>query len=61
VVDVDGGELAALDLVQHGLAGDAERLRGVGERQPAVGRLFADAGAELVGEPDLPGLPSFWG
>jgi hypothetical protein len=25
---LDGGEFAALDLVQHGLAGDAERLGG---------------------------------
>ena len=50
-MDVDGGELAALDHVQHGLAGDVRRLGGVGE----VGCVLADAGAELVGEPDLPG------
>ncbi len=54
VVDVDGGEVAALDLVQHGLAGDAERLGGVGKRQPPVGCVLADAGAELGREPDLP-------
>ena len=33
----DGAQLAALDLVQYGLAGDAERLGGVAERDPAVG------------------------
>ena len=42
-MDVDGGEFAALDLVQHGLAGDAERLGGLVERQPAVGGMLADA------------------
>ena len=36
-------QLAALDLVQHGLAGDAERLGGLGERQPAVGRVRSNA------------------
>jgi hypothetical protein len=54
-VDVDGGQFTALDLVQHGLSGDAERLGGRGERQPAVGRVLANALAELVGEPDPPG------
>ena len=38
-VDVDSGELAALDLVQHGLAGDAERRGGLVEVDPAVGDL----------------------
>jgi len=33
----DGAQLAALDLLQYGLAGDAERLGGVGEGNPAVG------------------------
>ena len=44
---VDGGELAALDLVQHGLAGDAEHFGGLIEGQKAVGdvRLDAVAGA----------------
>jgi hypothetical protein len=36
-VDVDGLELAAVDLVQHGLAGDPESVSGLVPRQPAVG------------------------
>ena len=52
---VDGGELAALDLVQHGLAGEPERGGGVGERQPPFGGVLADAGAQLGGDVDLPG------
>jgi hypothetical protein len=52
-----GGELAAFDLVQHSLAGDAERLGGPGERQPALGGPLADAVAEVACEPDLPGRP----
>ena len=47
--DLDGGEFAALDLVQDGLAGDAERLGGLVERQPAVGDVGHEAGAGLVG------------
>ena len=35
--EVDGVEFAALDLVQHGLAGDAEAGGGLAEGQPAVG------------------------
>ena len=37
--EVDGVEFAALDLVQHGLAGDAEAGGGLAEGQPAVGGL----------------------
>jgi retron-type reverse transcriptase len=33
----DGPELAVLDFLQYGLAGDAERLAGIAERDPAVG------------------------
>jgi len=36
-VDVDGIQFAALDLVQHGLSGDAEGFGGVVESQPALG------------------------
>ena len=36
-VDQDGGELAAVDLVQHGLAGDAECGCGLVQGQPAGG------------------------
>src|SRR3954447_21726482 len=53
--DVDGVELAALDLVQHGLAGAAEHPGGVLERQ-VVGRNVGDeARADVVGETDAPG------
>ena len=37
--DFDGASLAALDLMQHGLAGDAEALCGLGERNEAVGHV----------------------
>lgn len=48
--DVDRFEFAALDLVQHGLAGAAERAGGVGEREIAVGDVGHEASADLVGE-----------
>src|SRR6266567_3384500 len=53
--EVDGGEFAALDLVQHGLAGDAEAGGGLAEGQPAVGGLGPDPVAELLVDADLPG------
>ena len=53
--DVDGGELAALDLVQHGLPGDAEDFGGLVQRQPAVGDVGADLAAQRLGDADLPG------
>ena len=53
--EVDGGELAALDFVQHGLAGDAEAGGGLAEGQPAVGGLGPDPVAELLVDADLPG------
>jgi DDE_Tnp_1-associated/Transposase DDE domain len=53
--EVDGVELAALDLVQHGLAGDAEVAGGLAEGQPAVGCLGPDPVAELLVDADLPG------
>ena len=39
-------EFAALDLMQHGLAGAAERAGGVGEREIAVGDVGHEAGAD---------------
>ena len=36
-VDVDGLQFAALDLVQHGLSGDAEGFGGLVEAEPALG------------------------
>ena len=53
--EVDGVEFAALDLVQHGLAGDAEAGGGLAEGQPAVGGLGPDPVAELLVDADLPG------
>ena len=53
--EVDGVELAALDLVQHGLAGDAEAGGGLAEGQPAVGCLGPDPVAEFLVDADLPG------
>jgi len=53
--EVDGVELAALDLVQYGLAGDAEVAGGLAKGQPAVGCLGPDAVAELLVDADLPG------
>jgi hypothetical protein len=55
--EVDGVELAALDLVQHGLAGDAEVAGGVAEEKPTVGCLGPDAVAGLLVDADLPGAP----
>src|SRR6266542_3965976 len=53
--DLDRSPLAALDLVQHGLAGEAEQLGGLGERQVARGHVGHEAPAHLVREPDPPG------
>ncbi len=53
--EVDGVEFAALDLVQHGLAGDAEVGGGLAEGQPAVGGPGPEAVAELLVDADLPG------
>src|SRR5208283_4331080 len=53
--DVDRVELAALDLVQHGLPGDAEDFGGLVQRQPAVGDVGSDLAAQGLGDADLPG------
>ncbi len=44
-----------MDLVQHGLAGDAEVGGGLAEGQPPVGGLGPEAVAELLVDADLPG------
>src|SRR5271165_4575116 len=51
----DGVQLAALDLLQYGLAGDAEGAAGVVQGEPAVGCAVGEHAAELVGEADAPG------
>ena len=55
VADVDGLQLAALDTLQHGLAGDAERDGRFEHRQPAFGCLLDEPGAQIVGDADAPG------
>src|SRR6266702_4439351 len=51
----DGAELAALDLLQYGLAGDAERAAGVVQGEPAVGGVVGEHAAQLAGEAHAPG------
>lgn len=53
--DLDGVELAALDLVQNGLAGASELLGGLVQRHVFVGNVGHEPGADLVGEADAPG------
>ena len=48
-VDVNGLQFAALDLVQHGLSGNAECRGGLVEARPAVGNLGADPITEGFG------------
>src|SRR3954453_3576569 len=55
LADVEGVELAALDTLQHGLAGDAERAHGVDDRDVAGGRVVDEQGAQLVVDADAPG------
>jgi hypothetical protein len=52
---VDGLQFAALDLVQHGLSGDAEGFGGLVESQPALGRLGLDPVAQGLVDADAPG------
>ena len=52
--DLDRFKLAALDLVQNGLAGASEPLGGVGQGQVAVGNVGHEPRADLVGQPDPP-------
>src|SRR5215211_4447535 len=53
--DVDGFQFAALDTLQHGLAGDAEGAHGVDDRHEAGGGIFDEPCAELVVDADAPG------
>jgi hypothetical protein len=54
-VDVDRAQLAALDTLQHGLSGNAQRLHRTPHGQPAWWRLLGEACAEFLGQADLPG------
>ena len=55
VADVDGLELAALDTLQHCLAGDAQGSHGVDDRDVAGGGVLDEQGAQLVVDADSPG------
>lgn len=54
-VDVDGLQFAALDLVQHGLSGNAEGFGGLVESEPTLGRLGLDSVAQGLVDADAPG------
>ena len=53
--DVEGFQLAALDTLQHGLAGDAEGAHRVDDRHVAGRGVLDEQGAELVVDADSPG------
>jgi hypothetical protein len=52
---VDGVEFAALDTLQHGLAGDPEGCGGDLDGDPSGGCVVGDEGADGFGEADPPG------
>ena len=52
---MDGLEFAALDLVQHGLSGDAEGLGGIGQPEPALGHLGCEPVPDGLVDADPPG------
>src|SRR3954470_23445184 len=54
-VDVDGLQLAALDLVQHGLSGQPKCRRGLVETEPALGHLGSDPISQGLVDADAPG------
>ena len=53
--DMDGLELAALDTLQHRLAGDAQDVHGVEHGYVAFGRLLDEARAQLFAHAYAPG------
>lgn len=55
-VDVHRGQLSALDLVQHRLTGDAQRLGGLVEGEPALGHLGHHLGPQGTVDADVIGL-----
>ena len=52
--DMDGGEFAALDTLQYGLARDAERAHCLAHRQEVLAGITVEAILELFGEADTP-------
>ena len=57
--DVDGIELAALDTLQYGLAGDAEKAHCLVHREVTLRRFIDKAGAQILRQANAPG--SSWG
>src|ERR1700751_2819801 len=53
--DMDGGEFAALDTLQYGLARDAERAHCLAHRQEVLTGITAEAILEVLGEANTPG------
>src|ERR1700752_615197 len=51
---MDGGEFAALDTLQYGLARDAERAHRLAHRQEGLAGITAEAILEVFGEADTP-------
>ena len=51
---MDGGEVAALDTLQHGLARDAERAHRLAHRQEVLAGITVEAILEVFGEADTP-------
>jgi len=54
---MDGGELAALYTLQHGLSGNTEQLGGFKHGDVSFGRLFNKARTKLLGHADAPWGP----
>src|SRR5580693_4527537 len=52
--DMDGGEFAALDTLQHGLARDAERAHCLAHRQEVLAGITVEAILEVFGKADTP-------
>ena len=55
VVDMNGLQFAALDLVQHGLSGNTKCCGGLVETEPAVGNLGSDPITQGPVDADAPG------
>ena len=54
---MDGGEFAALYTLQHSLPGYTEKLCGLKHRDVSFGRLFNEAGTQLLCDADAPWRP----
>ena len=52
--DMDGGEFAALDTLQYGLARDAERAHCLAHRQEVLAGITVEAIPEVFSESDTP-------